>query len=309
MTKFDDFKIKAASDEMSNGEIRFRMECEEDGSSYIRTVAGAAGGWQQSHFHKQSSETYIAQSGWICVACLMECEPIYFLIKPGELKTIHPNVIHNIYMPPNAVMHTIKHGDTVVSDRFTSADSSQLDAFTQSITEMEIFKICKNDNEIKTISDYYTQDYRHFDTLIWQAPTWSSAIFALTIAASGSLARDWVGFGQAFNASPRVLLSCFFFIVAIVLSLLWIVLLRFRMRQKLLKIKPPIPKKFWVMPGGQSCLQFVITIEIITLIGCGLTSIKQLGTYGIALLVLLVICLTIVSNFAISTTTLKPDNA
>ena len=119
--------VDAIHHEMDNGELRFRLRC-AGGPSYALTKAGPNGAWQQSHFHAVAHETYIVERGWIAFATRAAERAKIEVFAAGELFTTPPGVIHTIYMPANAVMHTIKHGASAADDRSTSAESVALDA-------------------------------------------------------------------------------------------------------------------------------------------------------------------------------------
>ncbi|WP_404447908.1 cupin domain-containing protein [Sutcliffiella horikoshii] len=115
---------------MENGEKRYRL-VSSDGSGYCRTEGSGAGAWQNSHYHKSTSEFYLVQSGWIVYAELNESgEGEFRILREGESVLVTPLVHHNIYMSADSVIHTIKYGggaeDTV--DWFAS---EELDTFIQ----------------------------------------------------------------------------------------------------------------------------------------------------------------------------------
>lgn len=121
---------------MENGELRFRL-LSEDGSAYIRTVSGDAGAWQNSHFHKQVRETYIVQEGWIAYAELINGVLVGHVYRKDETVTTQPNIIHNVYLPKGAIIHTVKHGNTKDRDWWAS---EQFDDITKNITEDVLIK-------------------------------------------------------------------------------------------------------------------------------------------------------------------------
>ncbi|HZQ14425.1 MAG TPA: hypothetical protein VFB31_16600 [Pseudolabrys sp.] len=95
--------------EMPNGERRFRLK-HADGTAYIRTEATDKSGWQKSHFHKSVRETYIIQVGKVALAEWINEQLRVRLFCTDELFTTERHVPHNIYMFPNAIIHTVKHG-------------------------------------------------------------------------------------------------------------------------------------------------------------------------------------------------------
>lgn len=263
--------ITTRHDEMDNGEIRFRLE-KQDGVAYIRTEASALGGWQQSHSHVTATETYIVQRGWIVHASLIGDAPHILLVPAGESVTSPPGVVHNIYMPANSVMHTLKHGDALSGEAVRNEESNLLDKLTQRLSEGQLLKLNTHVKDSISIrpgtTEFYSQDYRHFDTLIWQVPTWSSAIFALTAVATGAVLSNSTNTTLIFGVEAKTILASLLGTVTLVLLLLWNVLLRFRMRQAGIHLHPNtfIPTRSFFQPGGQECLQLIAALEISVLL-------------------------------------------
>jgi len=121
---------------MDNGELRIRLIL-QDGSAYIRTEAGETGAWQNSHFHSYLEETYIVQKGWIGFAELVEGSLILRVEKENALFTVSSMVPHNLYLPADTVIHTVKHGKVKQGDWH---ESKELDALTKHLSELEIKK-------------------------------------------------------------------------------------------------------------------------------------------------------------------------
>lgn len=135
----DELGIKTLHHLMDNGERRFRLTA-SDGTSYIRTEASNEGGWQNSHFHKEMTEFYVVQNGWLVYAELSaEGKLSLRRMKQGDSIMVTPSVHHNIYMSPYTVTHVLKYGDQVTqTDWFPSV---QLDQLTRHISEPELLKI------------------------------------------------------------------------------------------------------------------------------------------------------------------------
>lgn len=178
----------------ANYERRFRVASSNDHSAYIRTEASDIGGWQFSHFHLQVVETYIVQNGWMVVAELRDGEPVFFKFGEGEIYSTPISIVHNVYLPGGSVIHTVKHGQGVKNDWIGAAksdDAGSLDAATRTLGEIEFLTRVKPyasaPAPLQAISsgsrDRYSVDYRHFDTLLWQVPSWATAAFALTLSA------------------------------------------------------------------------------------------------------------------------------
>ncbi|MGM0884719.1 MAG: hypothetical protein ACQEXQ_27230 [Bacillota bacterium] len=129
--------IETVHQEMENGERRFRL-VSADGSSYIRTEASNEGGWQNSHYHKELTEIYIVQSGWLVYAELSsEGELSLKFLGQGESIIVNPSIHHNLFMSPYAVTHVVKYGGLKV-DWFPS---TELDRVTKHIPESDLILI------------------------------------------------------------------------------------------------------------------------------------------------------------------------
>jgi mannose-6-phosphate isomerase-like protein (cupin superfamily) len=101
--------ITTRHERMPSGELRFRL-MGDDGNGYIRTVAGP-GGWQNSHLHRRTTETYVVESGWMVMAIADAAgEPKLHHFGPGMVTTAPIDLAHNVYLPAGAVVHTVKHG-------------------------------------------------------------------------------------------------------------------------------------------------------------------------------------------------------
>ncbi len=131
------YGIYANHEIMDNGEVRFRL-MSIDGSGYIRTVAPPEGGWQRSHFHKQTVETYVIESGWMGVAVPgIADQPIALRkVEAGAVYNTQLGEVHNIYLPAKSIIHTVKHvsGRTESSDWFSAPD---FDKLTIKLTEKD----------------------------------------------------------------------------------------------------------------------------------------------------------------------------
>jgi len=125
---------------MENGELRIRLSS-QDGSAYIRTESGQSGAWQNSHYHEGIEETYIVQKGWFGFAKLVDGNLSLRIQKENEVCTVKMMVSHNLYLPADSVIHTVKHGKVKQGDWH---ESKKLDALTKHLSELEIKRIvCK----------------------------------------------------------------------------------------------------------------------------------------------------------------------
>lgn len=119
---------------LTNGEMRFRLKA-GDGSSYVRTVATQAGGWQNSHYHLRQLETYIVQAGWVALVELVDGEALWTGLRVDDVYTTRVGVAHNVFMSADAVTHTVKHGGGDSSDWH---GSEELDSITKHLSETEV---------------------------------------------------------------------------------------------------------------------------------------------------------------------------
>lgn len=240
--------------EMDNGEYRFRLR-KSDGTVYIRTESGS-GGWQQSHYHENVRETYIVQRGWIAFAERIQGERKISIYRAGQQFTTEPHIIHNLYMPANAVIHTVKHGDAAGEDRIHDTEATkQFDEVTLPLTEDQIM------SEAEESSETYTAEYRHFDTLIWQLPAWCTAIFLVTAVGTNSIEQAKF-LTQATGLERDVVATGFLSLMAIVILALSHALYRFRKHQASFKQVPGT--SFW--SSASTYLQIIITLEAFALL-------------------------------------------
>jgi len=155
---------------MENGELRFRLKsC--DGSGYVRTASAPESGWQKSHFHENVLETYVVQSGWMALASLCNDELVIDKYDAGEVITTERLVPHNVYLPDNAVIHTVKHGNGAEKNDWHPCD--KLDKLTKSLTELDINSLaraCKRVDNLDARFNPYIDVYNNLDNLIWQVP-------------------------------------------------------------------------------------------------------------------------------------------
>lgn len=136
-----EYGITCEHERMDNGELRFRLKS-DDGSSYIKTVAGKKAAWQNSHYHKCTKEIYIIQKGWIAFATLLsDGELSLTILAADDILTTEPHIAHNIYMPIHTVIHTIKYGSPSKNDWF---ESKELDKVTKQLSEKDILKWVKD---------------------------------------------------------------------------------------------------------------------------------------------------------------------
>lgn len=225
----------------ANGERRFRLQKEDDGTAYIRTEASHSGGWQNSHHHDHCTETYIVQSGWMAAAELRDGEVMLTRYEAGQIYSTEAGVVHNVYLPADAVIHTVKHGPAAKGDWHGNTPAAIiLNDQTKRIAESAIIARGRAPRqaamETKPARSIYSDQYRHFDNLIWQVPVWSSAVFAI---ATASLPDNSVLFANLTSdpGTPRgfswvaAFWTALYGMVWLSLCVFMIALYRFRRRQ------------------------------------------------------------------------------
>jgi mannose-6-phosphate isomerase-like protein (cupin superfamily) len=188
----------------ANGELRFRL-ISSDGSAYIKTVTtNESEGWQNPHYHNYLKETYIVEEGWVGYIEYTGGETTAVKFNKGDVFTTKPGVSHNLYMPKDAVIHTIKHGSNKGSNEeetdwhSDSKASEILNSYVENEQAIN-FKSVEPKNKLSvdnkvtneltklTIDDEYTESYKHFDNLIWKVPSWSTAVFGIFVGGLLSL--------------------------------------------------------------------------------------------------------------------------
>ncbi|MEA2998728.1 MAG: hypothetical protein QOK17_561 [Sphingomonadales bacterium] len=229
------YGVATSHESLASGERRFRL-IQDDGTGYIRTEAPSTGAWQQSHFHRALRETYIVQSEWAVYAEDGKDGLGLTLYGPGGLFTSAPDVVHSVYLPAGAVIHTVKHGAGSKGDRHTDARTEDFDRRLAALGDEAAVLTAARRAPQAPGGARYTEEYRHFDTLIWQAPAWASAIFALSLQAlDGDLQA---GLGRISGVSSAVAMAAFCSFMSLTLMCFAFVLWRFRRHQFMLKAYP-----------------------------------------------------------------------
>ena len=252
------YGIKTNHTEMDNGQLRFRLE-KDDGTKYVLTIAGNNRAWQNSHFHKYANETYIVQRGWIGYAEFVEDKLKMTVYWEGDIFTTRPHSIHNVYLPCGAVIHTVKHGNASVGDWQAF---EKFDEMTKHLTEKEIFQLatkapasCKH-----TPLGSYSEEYRHFDNLIWHAPAWCTAIFVGALIGGIRITKSSTIVTQT-TLTEKWLLGIFLGIVFLFISALMHSIYRFRKHQEPFKThRTP----FWA--SGQFYLHSMVRLQAFSIL-------------------------------------------
>lgn len=292
------YKIFTRHQEMENGELRFRL-IKDDGTAYSRTEAGGSGFWQESHCHKNTKETYIVQKGWIACAKMHSEQCKIQIFKEDEIFTIGPDTCHNIYMAKGAVIHTVKHGESKKEDRILNNETKKLDKISRSLNEDQILALAEKDKNENSATEIYSKEYRHFDDLIWQVPTWCTAIFTATITGGivfislGDDLKDTIA--KILNIQNNnifiqrhYVLFYYFVFMFVVLFIFSYALLRFRMHQRPLGKCANIPfyKSSQLYLQLTTCFEFCVLLLFVLLIA-GISFLIS----GFVCAVVLVICM------------------
>ncbi|WP_087023132.1 cupin domain-containing protein [Thaumasiovibrio subtropicus] len=131
------YGIESHFEQMENGEKRFRLVA-DNRSAYVMTCSSDKGAWQNSHFHHTLREIYIVQTGWIAVAIREQHRMTMRTYGEGEVITIEPGVIHNVYLSANVLIHTIKYGQGSMKDWVADA---KLDSLSKGLDELDIHSL------------------------------------------------------------------------------------------------------------------------------------------------------------------------
>ncbi len=250
--------IKTNHKEMDNGQLRFRLE-KDDGTKYVLTIAGDHRAWQDSHFHQFVNETYIVQRGWMGYAELVESKRKIKIYWEGEIFTTKQYGIHNVYLPCGAVIHTVKHGNASDNDWHPF---KKFDEMTKNLTEKEIFQLAEKSSESgkRTTLGSYSEEYRHFDKLIWQAPAWCTAIFVGALIGGTRITENSTIVTKT-NLTEKSLLGIFLGIVFLFIIALMHSIYRFRKHQEPFK-EHRTP--FWA--SGQFYLHSMVRLQAFSIL-------------------------------------------
>jgi hypothetical protein len=122
----------------------------EDMGDFVWTVAGDNGGWQNAHYHggpqaldgRGFHEHYVVHEGWMAVAMLdpRDSRPFIMIIEVNGQISFRPGEAHNIYLPPHAVISTVKSGEPVGNPEKKGNDwwpQDRLDGWSKRFTTVE----------------------------------------------------------------------------------------------------------------------------------------------------------------------------
>ena len=270
--------------QMENDEFRFRLRNKRDGTAYVLTRASASGGWQRSHFHTRLLETYVVQSDWMALAELIDGRLSVRTFGPGEVVTTRPGIVHNVYLPADAVIHTVKHGEAPGEDRAVDSTTAAFDLLTRELASEDRIRAAAMRSPAKVA---YSEEYRHFDNLIWQVPAWATAIFAISIQVCQDLVVDPAA-GAVPPSGNSVALLMLLLFMGVAIGCFSFVLVRFRCHQQGLKGYSATPR--W--RSASTIMQSLTTTESLILIGIvawslGMPPVWAAGI-GLVLLALLI---------------------
>lgn len=200
---------------------------------------------------------------------LVDCELSLCIFGPNDIVTSRPNVVHNVFLADGAVIHTIKHGSAQGDDRLTDERTAAFDKVTHALqTSVEVQAAAIR--RIKKTK--YTEEYRHFDNLIWQVPAWSTGIFAISIQALFGVfdANDnsSLGAAAALSIFTAACLACFSF-----------VMMRFRTHQRALKGYQSTPA--WL--SASTLTQSLVTLEAAGLLCAAMIILNMQVVWAIAI--------------------------
>ncbi|PYS93539.1 MAG: hypothetical protein DMF64_04880 [Acidobacteria bacterium] len=201
------YGINTDHEKMPNGELRFRL-ISSDGNNYIRTVASDKGAWQVAHSHSSLRETYIIEKGWMALAERQGDTLEISVYWPSDIVTTRPTIAHNVYLPANAVIHTVKHGSNGQHDW---NGESELNAETEPLTEREVLLRGVRNTDALAIDqrfDAYVELYNNLDNLIWQIPGFLAAGAAILIGFAGSALSK----SSEATIPPALVAGLFFFV-------------------------------------------------------------------------------------------------
>lgn len=259
------YGIRDAHEHVGSDELRFRLRS-DDQSSYVRTVATESH-WQGAHHHRETDETYIVQNLWMAIATERRRRITINRFKAGSVLFVTRNEHHDVFLPKNAVIHTIKQGGSLENDRF---ESPVLRKRTIEITESQIAKrplrlskgkcfssrIKREDSKIDDWPAKYDDSYRHFDNLIWQLPTWSTAVFAAILYALRTVLLD------GSQSDPNIAAVEISMLIGGLVFFLggYFALYRWRVHQRYTRRKNA-PKPLIGIIGGQLFLQVITGVQ------------------------------------------------
>jgi hypothetical protein len=253
---FEDHKINTFHTKEKDYELRFRLIKGGEETSYIRTES-LKDHWQEAHLHRQLQETYIVQRGWIGYAEKHGMGRSLKKYGAGEIFTVPSNMVHNIFMPKDSVIHTVKHGEGKEEVRSTDMRFTKK---TQNITKEEFLILIKK-NSLSISQESFNEGYRHFDNLIWQVLAWSTGIFSAILIGTLNIKEPEIKtLLEMADSDLSSLLSFIYFLGFLFLLALSYTLHRFRFNQ--IETSIQVNKLWRRLKSPQNFLQLIVNIQL-----------------------------------------------
>lgn len=275
-------------EEMANGEYRFRLRG-ADGSAYIRTEAAPQGAWQRAHVHTLVQELYIVQAGWMCLAQEKFGNVHLTRYVAGDHFVVPPNVIHNVYLPTNGVIHTVKFGPPNIDDHDEPPEAQNFTALCSQMSERDVSRALRGNISAENNFDAY----KHYDSLIWSVPAWSSAFFILSLNVFDPKIAENIHKLSAYEAESTN--SFFYGLITIVIISFGLALFRFRTHQS--------PLKRWrtsAIISASTITQLVISMQAVIFFYFSLQSLHIFGADAVlAMSMILVVGATVAMEFSL----------
>ena len=155
-------------------------EKHDSNNIWIKTVS-KSDHWQDAHYHKLNKETYIIYKGKVLFVWRNRNGIDQCCFEEGSVVVFNSLVEHVVFMPKDTEMITLKQPSE--SDKYVSI---KLEKYKEKIdiqninsnsknTILQITRVTKTPFNRKYAK--YSNGYIHFDTLIWQLPTWNIVLF------------------------------------------------------------------------------------------------------------------------------------
>jgi glucose-6-phosphate-specific signal transduction histidine kinase len=144
----------------------------------------------------------------------------------------------------------------------------------------------------------YSDDYKHFDNLIWQVPAWSEAIFIGILVGANEILNNY---SPTWGVDQNIFLFLVLLSGCIFLFSSSYILYRFRHNQStvvstVVKDKVPFAKRL----GAQTILQFSLTYQLTVCIVLSLYTIFRSFLLSSVIGVLAIVVMTIYYEFNLS---------
>jgi len=234
---------------------------------------------QEAHSHQIVREAMLVLEGKVFVEEIISGRSTHQTLTSGDFVVFDRGVSHRIANKENSharFLHIKYLGEG--KDRALFIDDKSNTSTGQAFTA--------------TAPEIYTQDYRHFDSIIWQVPVWTSAVFSFSVTAAVLFLVNSSKIEESIpSINANLFISIFLLLVFVVLLLLLNVFLRFRLHQRVV-FRPNerhVPRLWYMLPG-QSSLLLIMFIEaaviiFLALITSGIGLVFSIGVAAVFLLV------------------------